>query len=281
VAYPRIANTPATLTDRRWAAIHEDLCRNPGDEGAWTQLAQWHSELLSQTEGDLAAELVVRGCRLMGDAHVQQVAAPHVEDLLREQWTKYPRVFEHTVARLRQMPVSAGRQAWLQIVRRVRERQPLTSHEASGAAARPHAARDVLPCSSEPPFQEEPGGPALRPLAAAATALEEELGAIPSMALARSCPAAQEKLEVLDDLVFESIAGNKEALARFSSLWPRVVAELGPDLLEESKQRYLEHAMEVWRHCLEGDAQADPALGLTALEVISIVFGTGTPLPSA
>jgi hypothetical protein len=90
------------------------------------------------------------------------------------------------------------------------------------------------------------------------------------------CPDAIEKLELLDDTVFEAIAGRPGALDQLRRLWPAVLAEVGPALVEESREQYLRHALSVWRQCVEGDQIRNPAVALATLEVICLLFAPGT-----
>lgn len=95
----------------------------------------------------------------------------------------------------------------------------------------------------------------------------------PAEVIGEQCPAAIEKLELLDDTVFEAIAGKPGSLDELRKLWPRVLAEVGPDLVEESREQYLRHALRVWQDCIEGDQIHNPSLALATMEVISLLFG--------
>lgn len=95
----------------------------------------------------------------------------------------------------------------------------------------------------------------------------------PSHVVGGRCPAAIEKLELLDDLVFESIAGKQGALEAVRQLWPEVLAQVGSALVEESREQYLRHALRVWKECVEGDQIRNPALALATMEVICLLFG--------
>ncbi|MBI2825822.1 MAG: hypothetical protein HYX69_14140 [Planctomycetia bacterium] len=90
--------------------------------------------------------------------------------------------------------------------------------------------------------------------------------------LGSKCPDAVEQLGLLDDVVFEAIAGRAGALARLKTLWPQVKERVGPRLVEESREEYVRHALEVWRDCVRGDEVRNPALAVTALEVVSVLF---------
>jgi hypothetical protein len=95
----------------------------------------------------------------------------------------------------------------------------------------------------------------------------------PSRVVGDQCPAAIEKLELLDDLVFEAIAGKPGALDALRRLWPDVLAKVGPSLVEESREQYLRHALRVWKECVDGDQIHNPSVALATMEVICLVFG--------
>jgi hypothetical protein len=94
----------------------------------------------------------------------------------------------------------------------------------------------------------------------------------PAQVVGAQCPEALEKLELLDDTVFEAIAGRPGALEELRLLWPVVLAEVGPALVEESREQYLRHALAVWRQCIEGDQIRNPSLALATMEVICLLF---------
>lgn len=110
---------------------------------------------------------------------------------------------------------------------------------------------------------------------ASADAAKDDWQTDPSHIVGNACPAAIEKLEMLDDLVFESIAGKPGALAALRRLWPEVLAQVGPTLVEESREQYLRHALGVWKECVDGEQIRNPALALATMEVICLLFGDG------
>ncbi|HVA49465.1 MAG TPA: hypothetical protein VNH11_24070 [Pirellulales bacterium] len=95
----------------------------------------------------------------------------------------------------------------------------------------------------------------------------------PAQVVGGQCPAAIEKLELLDDTVFEAIAGRPGALDELRRLWPEVQAQVGPDLVEESREQYLRHALRVWQDCVAGDQIHNPALALATMDVMCLLFG--------
>jgi hypothetical protein len=81
---------------------------------------------------------------------------------------------------------------------------------------------------------------------------------------------AREMLEALDDAVFAAIAGDRAAMSAARKLWPEAVEALGWELIEESREQYLRHAVEVTRR-FEWSETRDPAAAMAAIEVIELV----------
>jgi hypothetical protein len=54
-------------------------------------------------------------------------------------------------------------------------------------------------------------------------------------------------------------------------MWPQLVARLGPDKLDESREQYLRHSLSVWETCLENGLR-DPERAQASLQVLSILF---------
>lgn len=90
-------------------------------------------------------------------------------------------------------------------------------------------------------------------------------------------PDVVDKLEMLDDLVFEAIEGKRESLARLRKAWPQMLAALGPQAIEESRLLYVERATAVWAHHNSGVLR-QPDLAASALEVLTLILGS-TPRP--
>lgn len=100
----------------------------------------------------------------------------------------------------------------------------------------------------------------------------DEMYDAPSSFLASGQPALVDKLSELDDVVFEAIAGRAAALDRLRTLWPQATSAVGPRLAEESREAYLRHAMAKWRECAEADANRNPRLAVTLMEVLAILL---------
>jgi hypothetical protein len=94
----------------------------------------------------------------------------------------------------------------------------------------------------------------------------------PSHLLACDSPDILAQLELLDDAVFEAMSGNADALEDVERLWPKLVAELGAEKLEESREQYLRYSLSTWERFLE-TGFAQPERAVAALHVLSVVFG--------
>ena len=105
-------------------------------------------------------------------------------------------------------------------------------------------------------------------------------GTIAKMELSRTvaspqsrCPEVLQKLEHLDDIIFSAIGGNRAALDELREIWPKVSTQLGDELLAESREQYLRHALLIWQGSIESSGIRDAGKAIEALEVLSIIFG--------
>jgi hypothetical protein len=109
---------------------------------------------------------------------------------------------------------------------------------------------------------------------AQATTLATSHHAGPSVALHSRAQSAEvlEMLEHLDDMVYAAMSGDSDALAQVEVLWPLVLDELGPELVDESREQYLRFALTVWTDFL---SQPDGATtkAAAALDVLLVLFG--------
>lgn len=90
----------------------------------------------------------------------------------------------------------------------------------------------------------------------------------PADILIPKCPTLREKLESLDDLVFEAIAGKQAATEQLRNAWPGAVKLLPRELLVETREHYIRHALDAWKACVDGDRIRNPELATNAVEVI-------------
>ncbi len=94
----------------------------------------------------------------------------------------------------------------------------------------------------------------------------------PSTASADKCAAVLEQLEHLDDVVFNAIAGSPAAMEELRTLWPRLLADLGEELLAESRQQYLRWGLSNLESTLDPDVDYDPDRALQVVEVMCLLF---------
>ena len=94
----------------------------------------------------------------------------------------------------------------------------------------------------------------------------------PSQTLDYNSPEVLEKLERLDDLVYEAISGQPGVMEQLAVAWPALKEELGETLLAESREQYLRYALSIWEGCIGKDNIRDPLLATQALEVLCLLF---------
>jgi len=107
---------------------------------------------------------------------------------------------------------------------------------------------------------------------AAATAPTTRRPTGPAAQLTPDSPEVLAKLEHLDDVVYEAIDGRPDALAELETLWPKLLSELGEDLVAESRAQYLRYALSVWENTAESSGVREPSRAVTALDVLSVLF---------
>ncbi len=86
-------------------------------------------------------------------------------------------------------------------------------------------------------------------------------------------PKVVQQLEQLDDLVFEAIEGSSAAVERLREAWPRMLASLGAEAIEESRAQYIRRATHIWEE-QNGPNARRPELAATALEVLTLLLGS-------
>lgn len=103
-------------------------------------------------------------------------------------------------------------------------------------------------------------------------AVTEETNAGHPSAVDVESPAILEKLELLDDLVYESIGGNAQAMKQLETVWPALKKELDETLLMESREQYLRYALSIWEDFNEKDGHREPIRAVQALDVLCLLF---------
>jgi hypothetical protein len=82
-----------------------------------------------------------------------------------------------------------------------------------------------------------------------------------------------DKLDRLDDVVFDAIGGSEPALEELKELWPKLRKELAEPLLAESQEHYLRRALSAWAQGAQPDATRNPQTAIHLLEVLTTLFG--------
>ena len=85
-------------------------------------------------------------------------------------------------------------------------------------------------------------------------------------------PAAVAKLETLDDIIFPAIDGDMAAVEASEPLWREAVAELGPEVVAESRSEYLRYARSTWQFLSRQTVQ-QPLRMLAVMKVIGLLMG--------
>ena len=128
--------------------------------------------------------------------------------------------------------------------------------------------------SQELPHVLRSDGAHRKPAAArSAVPATEELRDSPATTLQLGDPAVMERLEELDDVVFEAIAGKNSAIEQLQRLWPTVIGRLSPGLAEESREAYCRHALQKWLDCTENGTARNPKLAVSLMDVLTVLLG--------
>ncbi len=94
----------------------------------------------------------------------------------------------------------------------------------------------------------------------------------PSKTLHPDSPKVRQKLELLDDVVYEAINGQATALQRLEALWPEILNELSDEMIAESCAQYLRYALTIWEECVKPGNVRNPARAVQALDVLCMLF---------
>ncbi len=132
--------------------------------------------------------------------------------------------------------------------------QSMQPGPAGSGRRRPHAAhhRFSRGCNSTAGSATRPAGPA--------------------NVLDADSPEVLEKLERLDDLVYEAINGQSTAMESLREYWLEAAGELDDALLAESREQYLRYAMSIWEGCVDSDGVRNPSRAALALDVLCLLL---------
>jgi hypothetical protein len=106
----------------------------------------------------------------------------------------------------------------------------------------------------------------------AAEAKTQDAQAGPSQTMDTESPAVLEKLELLDDLVYEAIGGNAQAMQQLHAVWPELQKELDEQLLIESREQYLRYALSIWEDYVDKEGRRETTRAVQALDVLCLLF---------
>jgi hypothetical protein len=84
-------------------------------------------------------------------------------------------------------------------------------------------------------------------------------------------PTLQERLEHLDDVVFEAIDGKPEALDELKTLWPELTSQLAAAAIDESREQYLRRALDVWNQNNSAGETRNATRATAALDVLCLL----------
>jgi hypothetical protein len=148
-----------------------------------------------------------------------------------------------------------------------------TFQEAQPYGPEPHAADGPEHGQAEPAsmHQAHAAHHLFEKSGGAAAAVRSAIRA-PSKSLDPDSPEVVEKLEALDDAVFDAISGRAAALVHLRELWPVMRSELGDDMLAESREQYLRYALSVWEQCVDEGTIREPTRAVQALDVLCVLF---------
>ena len=85
-------------------------------------------------------------------------------------------------------------------------------------------------------------------------------------------PEVVARLETLDDIIFPAIEGDAGALAASEPTWKQTIAELGPELIAETRSEYLRYAKATW-HFLVSQTVQQPLRMLAVMKIIGLLMG--------
>jgi hypothetical protein len=94
----------------------------------------------------------------------------------------------------------------------------------------------------------------------------------PSANLKPESQETLEKLELLDDLVYDAISGRSGALEQLQTVWPTLKTDLDFQMLAESREQYLRFALTIWEGCVDDNNIRNPAKAVQALDVLCLLF---------
>lgn len=96
--------------------------------------------------------------------------------------------------------------------------------------------------------------------------------ATPADVLATLAPQQAAQWEQMEDLVFEAMTGKPGCLERLRTLWQMLKTRCDRSVLEDSREHFVRHALQLWRECVDAEDIRNPRLAVAALDVIDVLF---------
>jgi hypothetical protein len=93
---------------------------------------------------------------------------------------------------------------------------------------------------------------------------------LPSYLLSPETEEMRELLEDLDDAIFSALQGSDESLGKARALWPRAIAEIDEEMVEESREHYLRFAVETSQR-FRSDGFRSSEQSAVAIEIILLL----------
>jgi hypothetical protein len=94
---------------------------------------------------------------------------------------------------------------------------------------------------------------------------------LPSQMLHPDSDHVRALLEELDDVIYLAIGGDADSLQQAYQLWPKVLEEIGWELVEESREQYLRYSTDLARRFEHAELR-DPERALSAIEIIELLM---------
>ena len=85
-----------------------------------------------------------------------------------------------------------------------------------------------------------------------------------------------EKLDQLDDAIFDAIAGLDQGFSRLETLWPQAKAHLASELIEESRDQYVRLIVDQCDRQLQTAGNVDRSTARLAMDVLRLLFSNAS-----
>ncbi len=85
-----------------------------------------------------------------------------------------------------------------------------------------------------------------------------------------------ERLDQLDDAIFEAIDGSDQGFSRLETLWPQAKANLASELIEESRDQYVRLIVDQCDRQLQTVGNVDQSTAKLAMDVLRLLFSNAS-----